>query len=1092
MAVFLVFVLAGLNLFGSSQFGKDKLRQAADAALTSLAGVDVDTSIGQTSIALDSSRFIALQVSDVTLTTHEAAKPVIDAGRVRFGIRFLPLLTGHIKLGSVTLEDARIRPRLMPDMGGGDWTAGLRDARGLIDPDKVLKAAFGEFHRAFDAVNAGSTRDIRLRDVEFVTPDGPMPKGIRIEEARLSRSITGGLVLSAQAHALGMDFTLEGAAKQSAAGRITALHLDVNAARPETYVADEDEIAARHELLLDSVGSFNLGITGAEGANGQPARLNSTVSFTKALLDFGEDGVAAIGGNINASLVEGAGKIEFSQLRVASGNSEFNFHGAVGPLPQNEPQPEGPAYRYDFVSDGSVSAPEDSSEPALPFYARITGRYNIDTNQLIASQIGVRTGPGELLGTGSMTLVKGKAPAMFLALTIPSMPVQHIKQLWPWLAAPGARRWVLANLFAGNVKNSNLQFHVAAGRLGNGVPLSDKELSGHFEVNGTRFDITGNIPPVRDGDGVVDFKGTSVDITLSAGTVYMPSGRTVAASNGVFTLRDVNVQPVIGALDIDVAGKADAVSELASYDPINAMDRLDMKPEDFSGDVSGHVTAQVPLSKDVRMQDLDWKVVLDYSGLSVAKPFDGQMVTAADGKITVEPDRAVIDAKAKLNGIPADIALTQPLGDHGPPKQRKITLALDDEAREALLPGLSDMLSGPVSVAVDNPDADGQPVTADLTDAKLIIPWAGWSKGAGIPASVSFELATDGKNSTLSDFRLTGKSFSARGTIKLSDNALSSARFSSVKLNADDDFALDIDRNSAGYKVKIKGDMLDARSLIKNVLADPDSASAKTAGGKPINVAVDADLGGVAGFNGEVLRNVDISYQGTGSNVGELSVDAATGSGADVKITNSDNAEGRSVSMLSADAGSILRFLDLYEHMQGGRIKLSLAGQGDGPLTGELNATNFTVVDEPRLKSIVGSTPALNSNGRSLNDAVPNKIDVSKVRFERGFAQIEKGDGYLKLSRGVLRGPEIGTTFQGTLYDKSGNMDMTGTFMPAYGVNRIFGEIPLFGMILGNGRDRGLIGITYRLAGDAKSPKLQVNPISAIAPGIFRSIFEFH
>jgi hypothetical protein len=130
-------------------------------------------------------------------------------------------------------------------------------------------------------------------------------------------------------------------------------------------------------------------------------------------------------------------------------------------------------------------------------------------------------------------------------------------------------------------------------------------------------------------------------------------------------------------------------------------------------------------------------------------------------------------------------------------------------------------------------------------------------------------------------------------------------------------------------------------------------------------------------------------------------------------------------------------------------------------------------------------------SGRSLRGELQQDIDVSRVRFVRGYARIEKGDGYLLLSKGVLRGPAIGTTFQGTLYGRDGNMDMTGTFMPAYGVNRIFGEIPIVGMILGNGRDRGLFGITYRLAGDAKSPTLQVNPISAIAPGIFRSIFEF-
>ena len=58
-------------------------------------------------------------------------------------------------------------------------------------------------------------------------------------------------------------------------------------------------------------------------------------------------------------------------------------------------------------------------------------------------------------------------------------------------------------------------------------------------------------------------------------------------------------------------------------------------------------------------------------------------------------------------------------------------------------------------------------------------------------------------------------------------------------------------------------------------------------------------------------------------------------------------------------------------------------------------------------------------------------------------------------------------------------------------LNRIFGEIPLLGLFLGNGDERGLIGITFKLSGKAKTPQLTVNPISVIAPGIFRQIFEF-
>jgi hypothetical protein len=218
-------------------------------------------------------------------------------------------------------------------------------------------------------------------------------------------------------------------------------------------------------------------------------------------------------------------------------------------------------------------------------------------------------------------------------------------------------------------------------------------------------------------------------------------------------------------------------------------------------------------------------------------------------------------------------------------------------------------------------------------------------------------------------------------------------------------------------------------------------------------------------------------------------VNAVTSSGAAFVATNNDQGDARSVSLQSNDAGAVLRFFDFYDKMRGGKITVGLAGQGNGPLSGQIDARNFAIINEPRLAKIVSSSPS--SGGTSLNQAVKRDIDVSRVDVERGFSLIEKGEGYLKLSKGVVRGPSVGTTFQGTLYDQRGNMSITGTFMPAYGVNRIFGEVPIFGALLGNGRDRGLLGITFKLEGSAKQPQVMVNPISIIAPGIFRSIFEF-
>ncbi|RUX48777.1 hypothetical protein EOA22_32065, partial [Mesorhizobium sp. M7A.F.Ca.US.014.04.1.1] len=535
-----------------------------------------------------------------------------------------------------------------------------------------------------------------------------------------------------------------------------------------------------------------------------------------------------------------------------------------------------------------------------------------------------------------------------------------------------------------------------------------------------------------------------------------------------------------------VDGDASAVAELASYEPINAMRHVGILPEDLSGSVTGHVKADIPLQSGVDSSKLDWLVSLDYTGMSLAKPFEGQVVTDADGSITVDPEKAVISAKALLNGIPAELDLIEPLRDEGPARSRKVALVLDDKIRAAAMPGLKPLLAGTVKVAIDKNGSGDQNVSADLTNARLDIPWAGWSKGAGVPANVTFVMTKSGDTTTLSDFNLDGKTFSVDGSIVLVNGALSSARFSKVTLNRGDDVAVSVKRSGKGYAVDISGNALDARSLIKQFTSDVDTAT-KTTGSDAISVSADVDR--LTGFHDEQLSNLKLDYSAAGSRVNGLKVRATASSGAAITISNTTGAGQRALNMQSADAGAILRFLNIYEHMEGGTITLALAGPSDGSLRGKVDTSNFFVVNEPKLASIVSTTPA--GDNRSLNQAVKGKLDTSRVKFERGYAEIDKGSGYLKIANGVLRGPRIGTTFQGTLYDQNNNMDMTGTFMPVYGLNRIFGELPIVGALLGNGRDRGLIGVTYRLKGNANKPLLDINPLSVIAPGIFRSIFEY-
>ncbi|MBA1140607.1 YhdP family protein [Mesorhizobium neociceri] len=1076
VAALVLLAAVAVYVIGATGIGSERLRAEAETAIEKLAGFDVNVAVGPARLTLDGSSFIALQVNDVSVKTADG-KPMADAGRVRFGIRLIPLFSGEVRLTSARISDAHIVTAAMPS--GGDWTAELRNQDGLIDPEKLAAAVFGHVNHALDAVREDSMRRIDLKNVAFELPEAGSVKLVNIANATVLQSGPGSMEFSSEADVDGRALTVTATATRDTTSlRVTAL----NAAIDMAAIAETTPAAG------GKTGAIALKLTGTEGSGDSDSRLTASLSLTGSVLDLGTRGLLPVDVDADATLVSGSNKIDVGRLVLETGRSTFNFAGSIGPKPPTGAAGEEPSYRYDLTSDGSTLAPSDSPEPALNFFARIAGVYQIKSRKLIAEQIGVRSGSGsEVLGTAALAFIDNGPPGISLSLNVHDMPVSHVKQLWPWFSAKNARLWVLQNLFGGRVVDANLQFQVVPGRLGNGVPLSADEVFGRFQVEGSRFDTAGRIPPIRDAIGVVSFHGNDVDIALASGSVYMPSGRTVAASNGTLAVKAANHPPVIGALEIDVAGEAPAIAELASYEPINAMRHVGIAPDDLSGTVTGHVKADIPLQSGVDTSKLDWLVSLDYKDLSLAKPFEDQTVTDADGSIEVGPDKAVISADAKLNGIPAELDLVEPLRDDGPPRSRKVALVLDDKTRAIAMPGLSPLISGTIKVAIDKSGEGGsQNVAVDLTSARLDIPWAGWSKGPGIPANATFTMAKSGDTTTLSDFDLDGKSFSVEGDVVLVKGALSSARFSKVALNRGDDVAVTVKRSGKGFAVDVSGYALDARSLIKQFTSDVDTAT-KTTGSDAVSVS--ADVNSLTGFHDEVLSNLKLDYSAAGSKVNGLKVSATASSGAAITISNTTGNGARALNMTSADAGAILRFLNIYEHMEGGSITLSLSGAADGPMRGQVDSSNFFIVDEPKLASIVSTTPA--GDSRSLNEAVKGKIDTSRVKFERGFTEIDKGSGYLKLANGVLRGPRIGTTFQGTLYDQNNNMDMTGTFMPAYGLNRIFGELPLVGALLGNGRDRGLIGVTYRLKGNANKPVLDINPLSVIAPGIFRSIFEY-
>ena len=98
---------------------------------------------------------------------------------------------------------------------------------------------------------------------------------------------------------------------------------------------------------------------------------------------------------------------------------------------------------------------------------------------------------------------------------------------------------------------------------------------------------------------------------------------------------------------------------------------------------------------------------------------------------------------------------------------------------------------------------------------------------------------------------------------------------------------------------------------------------------------------------------------------------------------------------------------------------------------------------------------------------------------------------FIRIGESLVRGPELGASAQGIIRKSDGAIDITGTIIPAYALNAALGDIPLVGDILTGGKGQGIIGVTFALGGTVDKPAFQMNPVSAVAPGIFRKFFEY-
>jgi hypothetical protein len=740
-------------------------------------------------------------------------------------------------------------------------------------------------------------------------------------------------------------------------------------------------------------------------------------------------------------------------------------------------------YKYQLESRGAILSPRDSTEP--PLIAQriaVSGVADLAEKLVTFDEAILQTPLGSITAAGSLGF-EAQTPSLAMAASISQMPTGVAKQMWVPFIAPGARRWFIEHVREGHIAAGTFQAAIPGGLLWTGKRprLPDEMLRLEMRLEDVSFTTLGELPPVRHASGVAVLSGSTFGVDLEAGVIAVPSGSDVTIEAGAFAVANTAQRYPEGVVEMQISGEAGPLGEIADAKPFQALGRQKITPADLSGTAEASVSVRLPLRPDVSEGDVDWRVSIDGTDLASAAPIAGRMVSDADVNIVVTPVDVTVRGTAKIDGVPADVDMSNPIagGDLAGSGQQMVRLNLDDAARKRLGIGLDEIVAGSVGTFVSNVEGnrEGQHYDLDLKRARIVLPGLGWSKGIGVPASLSFDLIPNAKGYAVESLVLEGADFGFAGTAQLdSGYGLVSADISRFSLRKGDSMSFELTLAKNGYAIAARGKSFDMRGFLTNLR---DAAG----GGEPPDLSIEARFERLIGFNDEEITNAKISVLSAGGVTRKLSFAGKLG-GADILAGYSDTREGATLQLSSPDGGRVMRFADLYSRVSGGNMNIDASRPGPtGPLVGIFDLTNFAITNEPAMDRIV-ATSARNGSGRT-------GVDPNNVRFDRMVINFAKTDQAITINDALLRGSDVGATFNGRFDLSTSNMSINGTYLPAYQLNNFFGRIPIIGLALGGGSSEGLIGVTFKIQGTTDEPQLFINPLSVVAPGIFRKIFEF-
>lgn len=1016
----------------------------------------------------------------------ENQRIIAQAPEAEVGLAVWPLLHGHAVVNKIALLGVQLTLVHGKD---GVLRLGVEGERGQSDVLQRIRDALSKGGNAGASLHTVAVRNARLAFYEeetgvfVVAPDANLqvstgngtpgnPVGAtratidaKIEISGRPAKVNAAFILPANGDNVEADMSVSG------------LHLNSLAANSNFF-----SFLAPFALNADVTGSFEL----EHGTHVRSA-------------DFGVSTEGTINGlgrplHVRSFRVSGrydgaTGRLLIDDATLAGNQAQAHLEGQ-GDLafdPQGALQKASLNLDLDKIA---VNMPGVMGHAVTVEHAALRGSYIPATQTVAIDQALVFGGALSAKFSGKVNLVSGQSPEIDMNGSVSEIDIRDFLRYWPLQAGPGAREWIDANVAAGKLGPIVLHTHVPAGAL-DAPALADNALLLTFPIAGATISYIHGMTPLTGVSGTATLTGDTFKADVASAAIGP-----LSLAHGTVLIPNLHQHGTVGAISAHVEGNVHDVLTLVDQKPLQYPTRFHIRTATAKGTAAVDLNVKVPMLHDVKVDDIGILVHAVTTGFGIAL---SDHLTIANSNVDFLVNNTSLRAVGNVTAGAASLGVdwTEAFKPVDAISSRiKINGMLDDEARAGFGIHLQSFLSGPIAVSGELDGLRGEIQRAqlqlDLSSATLSLNELGYKKPASVPAHADVGLKFDQAGTVRNaDFSLAGTDLAANGAARFGANgSLQSLELPAFRAGAAEDFTLSLVRDPAeGTTVAISGRSFDGELLLQHEAQKDVAQSTEKPQSPPESYHVTAKLDRVVMHQGAVFAPFALDISGAGNIPRTLSLSTMITKTASLsgQITNTQGT--RHLSLSAGDAGLLLKALFGTTSLKGGTLSLD-ATPGASPAEGEvapadyagkLVLEDFTVINQPFLTRLFSAGSFL-----GMADLLRGKgigIDKLEIPF------VMRGD-VMTIREARATGPSLGLTADGYYDLRANQIGLQGTFAPLYGLNSVLGVIPLLGNVLVSKKGEGIFGVTYSASGDADDPKVSVNPLSVLTPGILRRVFE--